>query len=158
MLRDAGIEVVTDFMAAEARENHQGFLTRVTQGRPMVTLKLALTLDGKIATKTGDSQWITGPSARQLTHMMRANHDAVMVGSNTAILDNPDLRPRIQGIDGNKVRIVCDTRLQSDPKGTLGATADEAPVWLCHGPKADTSAWSQTPCEIVGMPCGGWSS
>ena len=155
MLRAANIEVVTDVLGTEAHENHQGFLTRINLGRPMVTLKLALTLDGKIATQTGDSQWITGPSARQLVHIMRANHDAVMVGSNTSIRDNPDLRPRIQGIDGNKVRVVCDTQLRSDPRGNLAKTSDQAPLWLCHGPNADLKKWAKTKAQLLECPING---
>jgi diaminohydroxyphosphoribosylaminopyrimidine deaminase/5-amino-6-(5-phosphoribosylamino)uracil reductase len=84
-LRTAGIAVETDILKTEAETANIGFLTRITQGRPAVTLKLAMTLDGKIATRTGDSQWITGPEARAYTHLLRANHDAIMVGSGTVL-------------------------------------------------------------------------
>jgi len=79
MLRKAGIAVTMGVLAADALRDHAGFLGRVQKGRPFVTLKIATTLDGRIATKTGESQWITGAEARRAVHAMRARHDAVMV-------------------------------------------------------------------------------
>ena len=96
-LKAAGIEVETGLLEAEALETLIGFNHRVTLGRPMVTLKLASTLDGRIATRAGESQWITGTPARRLAHAMRGRHDAVMVGVGTVLADNPDLTCRIPG-------------------------------------------------------------
>ena len=87
----------TGLLEAEALETLIGFNQRITLGRPMVTLKLASTLDGRIATHGGESQWITGTPARRVAHAMRGRHDAVMVGVGTVLADNPDLTCRIPG-------------------------------------------------------------
>ena len=81
MLAAAGIVVTEGVLSAQARAINAGFLKRVTQGLPFVTLKLAATLDGRIATATGASRWITGPAARRKVHAMRLSHDAVMVAA-----------------------------------------------------------------------------
>src|SRR3954470_16007193 len=108
-LRAAGIEVITGVLGNEALDTLAGFVTRITQGRPMVTLKLATTLDGKIATATGESQWITKAPARKATHALRGRHDAVMVGVGTVLADTPDLTCRIPGFRGlPNVRVIAD--------------------------------------------------
>jgi len=139
-LRAAGIEVVTDVCAAEARAAHAGFLTRVTQGRPMLTLKLATSLDGRIATATGESQWITGPDARRQVHAMRARHDAVLVGAGTARADDPSLTVRGLGVVRQPVRVVVSRRLDLPMDSALMRSARAVPVWLCHGPDAPDAA------------------
>ena len=111
MLRDAGIQVTEGVLATEAERLNAGFLKRVRAGLPLVTLKLATTLDGKIATHTGESQWITGPQARRHGHYMRATHDAIMVGRGTAEADNPSLTCRLPGLeDRSPVRVVLDSQ------------------------------------------------
>ncbi|MFY0597476.1 MAG: bifunctional diaminohydroxyphosphoribosylaminopyrimidine deaminase/5-amino-6-(5-phosphoribosylamino)uracil reductase RibD [Cognatishimia sp.] len=137
MLQDAGIEVTQGVMAEEAVRDLQGFFLKTEQGRPFVTLKLAQTLDGRIATATGESQWITGPEARRAVHMMRARHDAVMVGGGTARADDPSLTVRDIGIDHQPVRVVVSRRLDLPLMSTLARTAKEVPVWLAHGHDAD---------------------
>ncbi len=132
MLRAAGIVVTEGILAAQAQADHAGFLLRVTQGRPFVTLKLALTLDGRIATRTGESRWITGPQARRMVHMMRARHDAVMVGAGTARADDPSLTVRDLGISRQPVRVVLAAGLDLPQDGALARTAAEVPLWLCH--------------------------
>lgn len=134
MLRHAGIEVVFGLCAAEAKAAQIGFLTRVTAGRPMVTLKIATSWDGRIATATGESQWITGPQARRRVHAMRASHDAVMVGGGTARADDPSLTVRDLGVDRQPVRVVLSRGLDVPLNGILARTAREVPVWLIHGP------------------------
>jgi len=154
MLRAAGIAVTEGIEAEAARQLNLGFLTRVTEGRPMVTLKLALTLDARIATATGESRWITGPEARRRVHLMRARHDAVLVGAGTARADNPDLRVRDLGIERQPVRIVADSRLGHAPDSRLGRSAGDSPVWLLHGPQAsaaDCVAWAMRGAELI--PC-----
>ncbi|VBB68969.1 Diaminohydroxyphosphoribosylaminopyrimidine deaminase / 5-amino-6-(5- phosphoribosylamino)uracil reductase [invertebrate metagenome] len=112
-LRNSGLDVMVGVCAAEARADHAGFLLRVAAGRPLVTLKLATTLDGCIATSKGESCWITGPTARAHTHRLRAEHDAVMVGIGTALADDPDLTCRLPGLTNRSpVRIVVDSRLR----------------------------------------------
>lgn len=139
-LRAAGIEVIEDVCAAEARIAHRGFLSRVTRGRPMLTLKLASSADGRIATATGESQWITGAPARAWVHGMRARHDAVMVGAGTARADDPGLTVRGLGIGRQPVRIVVSRRLDLPLDSQLRRTAADVPVWLCHGPEAPAAA------------------
>src|SRR3546814_17409658 len=97
LLRAAGISVSTGTCAAEAEEINAGFFLRQQGGRPLVTLKMATSLDGRIATRTGESQWITGAAARAHGHLMRAAHDAVMVGIGTALADAPQLPCRQTG-------------------------------------------------------------
>ena len=92
-LREAGIQTEEGLLQTEAHDILAGFIQRTTAGRPLVTLKLATTLDGKIATHAGESQWITGPEARRMAHALRARHDAIMVGVGTVMADNPDLTP-----------------------------------------------------------------
>ncbi len=140
MLRDAGVMVETGVMVAEAERVQRGFLYRLRLGRPMVTLKLATSLDGRIATAAGESKWITGAQARRQVHLMRASHDAVLVGAGTARADDPSLTVRDIGVARQPVRIVVARTLDLPLDGTLARTAREVPLWLIHGPSASTSA------------------
>jgi diaminohydroxyphosphoribosylaminopyrimidine deaminase/5-amino-6-(5-phosphoribosylamino)uracil reductase len=116
-------------MQAEACELNQGYLTRVERGRPMVTLKLAASLDGRIAAQTGDSRWITSEDARAASHGLRASHDAIAVGIGTAIADDPHLTCRLPGLPVRPaVRIVFDTRLRLPLTRQLVATARRTPT------------------------------
>jgi diaminohydroxyphosphoribosylaminopyrimidine deaminase / 5-amino-6-(5-phosphoribosylamino)uracil reductase len=140
MLRAAGIAVTEGVLQLEATHLNAGFLKRVTQGLPFVTLKLAASLDGRTATATGESRWITGAQARRKVHALRLSHDAVMVGSGTAVADDPDLTVRDMGVVRQPVRIVLDRTLKHSPESRLGRTAKDHPVWLVHGPSAPESA------------------
>ncbi|MBL4927281.1 bifunctional diaminohydroxyphosphoribosylaminopyrimidine deaminase/5-amino-6-(5-phosphoribosylamino)uracil reductase RibD [Tabrizicola sp. KVB23] len=152
MLRAAGIRVTEGILSAQAARLNAGFLRRVTETLPFVTLKLATTLDGRIATATGDSRWITGPEARRHTHLLRLTHDAVMVGSGTALADDPDLTVRDLGAQRQPVRIVLDSRLSHSPDSRLGGSARQVPVWMVHGPDAPATAragWAATGAELI---------
>ncbi|MGY3437372.1 MULTISPECIES: bifunctional diaminohydroxyphosphoribosylaminopyrimidine deaminase/5-amino-6-(5-phosphoribosylamino)uracil reductase RibD [unclassified Marinovum] len=154
LLRAAGIDVTTGVLSAQAEADHAGFFLRQTQSRPFLTLKLATTLDGRIATATGESQWITGPAARREVHALRARHDAVMVGAGTARADDPSLTVRDLGVTRQPVRVVVSRRLDLPLTGQLARSAAEVPLWLCHGPDADpdlTSAWQGLGARLV--PC-----
>jgi diaminohydroxyphosphoribosylaminopyrimidine deaminase/5-amino-6-(5-phosphoribosylamino)uracil reductase len=158
MLRDAGLAVTEDVLAAQARAANAGFLKKVTQALPFLTLKLATTLDGRIATETGESRWITGPASRRAVHAMRMSHDAVMVGSGTALADDPDLTVRDMGAVRQPLRIVIDSALQSPAQGRLGRTARTNPVWMLHGPNAPAerrSDWVTTGAELIAVPQAG---
>ena len=125
-LRAAGIAVDMGVCRAAAAEVNAGFLLRVTEGRPLVTLKVATTLDGRIATGSGDSRWITGDAARIVAHRLRAEHDAVIVGSNTALADDPELTCRLPGMERRSpVRIVLDGRLRVPSTAKLVRTAHQ---------------------------------
>jgi len=154
MLRDASIEVVTGVGQAAALQSHSGFLKRVQDARPMVTLKLANSFDGRIATATKESQWITGPQARRMVHLMRARHDAVMVGGGTARADDPSLTVRDLGVDRHPVRVVVSRRLDLPLGGKLAVTARDIPLWLCVGADADPSlmdVWTGLGARL--LPC-----
>ena len=155
MLRAAGIAVDTNLLSDQAERDHAGFLLRTEQGRPFVTLKLANSFDGRIATATGESQWITGPDARRMVHGLRARHDAVMVGAGTARADDPSLTVRGLGITQQPVRVVVSRRLDLPLMSQLARSAKDIPVWLCHGHDADAEklrAWQGLGARL--FPCG----
>nr|WP_299747494.1 bifunctional diaminohydroxyphosphoribosylaminopyrimidine deaminase/5-amino-6-(5-phosphoribosylamino)uracil reductase RibD [uncultured Tateyamaria sp.] len=155
ILQAAGIEVTTGICEAEAEADHIGFTLRTEQGRPFVTLKLASSFDGRIATGTGESQWITGPQARRCVHVMRARHDAVMVGGGTARHDDPSLTVRGFGDVPQPTRVVVSRRLDLPLMSTLARTAKDVPVILCHGRDADPmlqDTWRDLGATL--LPCG----
>jgi diaminohydroxyphosphoribosylaminopyrimidine deaminase/5-amino-6-(5-phosphoribosylamino)uracil reductase len=130
-LRAAGIAVEGGLCGEEAAALNAGFFCRVAQGRPLVTLKLATSLDGRIATASGESRWITGTAARERAHLLRATHDAVLVGTGTALADNPELTCRLPGLAGRSpVRVVIDRRLRLPAGLRLFAEARAVPTWL----------------------------
>jgi diaminohydroxyphosphoribosylaminopyrimidine deaminase / 5-amino-6-(5-phosphoribosylamino)uracil reductase len=130
-LRQAGVEVSVGLCRAEAESINAGFILRVRTGRPLVTLKLATSLDGRIATHRGESQWITGEEARARGHLLRRIHDAVMIGSGTALADDPSLTCRLPGLeDRTPVRIVLDGRARLAPGSRLATGAYSVPTWL----------------------------
>lgn len=152
-LRDAGVEVEIGVLEAEALRDHAGFMGRVTKRKPFVTLKIATTVDGRIATHSGESQWITGPDARRAVHAMRARHDAVMVGAGTVRADDPQLTVRGMGARRQPVRVVVSSDLNLPRAAQMFATTEEAAVWLCHGPADATQFTAQgaetLPCPLV---------
>ncbi len=153
-LRQHGVEIHTGVLAAAAARDHTGFFQRTELGRPMVTLKLASSFDGRIATATGQSKWITGPLARRAVHAQRARHDAVMVGGGTARADDPSLTVRDLGIDRQPVRVVVSRHLDLPLMGQLARTAGETPLWLCHGAGAGRErieAWQGLGARL--LPC-----
>ncbi|MEL7212725.1 MAG: bifunctional diaminohydroxyphosphoribosylaminopyrimidine deaminase/5-amino-6-(5-phosphoribosylamino)uracil reductase RibD [Pseudomonadota bacterium] len=158
MLRAAGVKVNTGCRAEEAARDHAGFLLKVNENRPFISLKLATSFDGRIATATGESQWITGPKARRLVHAQRATHDAVMIGAGTARADDPSLTVRDLGIARQPVRIVVSRRLDLPLTGKLARTAKDIPLWLCHGKDAPaelTSAWRDLGATLIECPLVG---
>lgn len=152
MLREAGIDVVTGVLAGDAALDHAGFFLRTELGRPWVTLKLATSFDGRIATATGESQWITGPEARRAVHALRARHDAVMVGAGTARADDPSLTVRGFGDVPQPVRVVVSRLIDIPLLSQLAQTAKDVPVWICHGPEANhdlRNAWRGMGAELL---------
>ncbi len=137
-LLDAGIAVTEGVLADAAREAIRGFALRLRAGRPLVTLKLASTLDGRIATDTGESRWITGELARRAAHALRGRHDAVMVGAGTVAADDPDLTCRLPGFRPTPlVRVVADSHVRTSLTSRLVATAGETPTWILVREDAD---------------------
>ncbi len=155
-LKAAGIEVEVGCLLDEAMAMNRGFLTRIGIGRPMVTLKLATSLDGRIATGTGESRWITGPRARSEVHLMRAQSDAVLVGAGTVRSDDPRLDVRNLGLSGaNPVRVVVSGALSVPRDGKLAASARDVPLWLCHDVEASAErrhAWGELGADLLEIP------
>lgn len=139
-LRAAGIPVEVGLCAAEARALNAGFLSRIEKGRPLFTWKTATTLDGRIATAAGESQWITGETARAHAHRLRASHDAIMIGIGTALADRPLLTCRLPGLEGRSpVRIVVDGDLRLPLDAPLVVTAGTYPTWIVTATDSDTA-------------------
>ena len=131
LLAAAGVTVTSGLHEDEAKRLHAGHLRRVASDRPQVTLKLAASLDGRIATSTGASQWLTGQLARRHGHLLRARHDAILVGTGTATRDDPELTCRLPGLgDRSPVRVVLIGAESPLPSGRLLSTLDSSPVWL----------------------------
>jgi len=150
-LRAGGVAVTGPVLEAEARRAHRGFLSRILKGRPTLTLKLASSFDGRIATATGQSQWITGPQARRAVHAMRLRHDAVMVGAGTARADDPMLTVRGLGAVPQPLRVVLSRHLDLPRDSALARSARAVPLWILCGAGADPdlrAAW-----EGVGARC-----
>ncbi len=150
LLRAAGIEVASGVLAAEAAAVQAGFLSRIATGRPFVTLKLATSFDGRIATAAGESRWITGPEARHLVHALRARYDAVLVGGGTLRADDPLLTVRGMGARRQPVRVVASAGLNL-PLGRLAGSVREGPVWLLHGeaPARARAAWQAAGARLL---------
>ncbi|KIT16543.1 Riboflavin biosynthesis protein RibD [Jannaschia aquimarina] len=146
-LREAGIEVTEGVCEPEARALQSGFLTRIRNGRPALTLKLATTLDGRIATATGESQWITGEAARRHVHARRAAHDAILVGAGTARADDPALTVRGFGDVPQPIRVVLSRSLDLALELKLVRTARDIPTWFLH------SSGDPAPFEAAGVRC-----
>jgi diaminohydroxyphosphoribosylaminopyrimidine deaminase/5-amino-6-(5-phosphoribosylamino)uracil reductase len=139
-LKEAGIPVRMGVEQARAEALNQGFFKRVSQSLPLVTLKLASTLDGRIATASHESKWITGERARREAHALRAEHDAILVGSSTVVEDDPELTCRLPGRgDRSPVRIVADSRMRIPLTSRLAATAREVPTWVLMLPGQDAA-------------------
>jgi diaminohydroxyphosphoribosylaminopyrimidine deaminase/5-amino-6-(5-phosphoribosylamino)uracil reductase len=139
-LRAAGVAVSVGLLASEARQSNEKYLHFIASGRPFVHLKLAASLDGKIATRTGESQWITGAESRSRVQQLRHEYDAIMVGAGTASVDDPLLtdrsgQPRRKGL----IRILLDEDLKLPTDAKLVSTTAEAPLLIFAGQKADNA-------------------
>jgi diaminohydroxyphosphoribosylaminopyrimidine deaminase/5-amino-6-(5-phosphoribosylamino)uracil reductase len=154
-LRAAGIEVELAGGRHEARARRQNaaFRTHVVRGRPFVLLKLAATLDGRIATSTGESRWISGPESRALVHAWRAEFDAVAVGSGTALADDPELLPRDAEPPAERLplRVVFDRRGRLGAGSKLAQTVTAAPVVRVAPPGAPSPPGGVEPVEAASL-------
>jgi diaminohydroxyphosphoribosylaminopyrimidine deaminase / 5-amino-6-(5-phosphoribosylamino)uracil reductase len=137
-LADAGIEVASCLLEKEAEELNRGFLTRIRKKRPFVTLKLATSLDGKVALANGRSQWITGPGARAVSHQIRASHDAIMTGIGTVLTDDPALTCRLPGLSARSPeRVILDGGLRLTVDREVVETARDIPTTVITAVAAD---------------------
>ena len=149
-LRAAGVEVQSGVLETEARKLNAPYLKLLSTGRPWVIAKWAMTLDGKIAARTGDSRWISCHASRQVTHRLRGCVDAIVVGRGTAAADDPLLTARPPG-PRTATRVVVDTRASLSLESQLVRTAREAPVLVAVGEEASPAACGQlrqAGCEV----------
>ncbi len=153
-LRSAGVAVSIGLLARESEKLNEKYLHFMRTGRPFVHLKLAVSLDGKIATRTGDSRWIAGEEARARAHELRHECDAIMVGAGTVALDDPLLTDR-SGLPRRSLitRIVMDERAQTSPDSQLARTTAEAPVLLFAGANTERSAIDALETQGVEVVC-----
>ena len=138
-LRRAGVRIDVGLLADEAAALNATFFKLVRTGRPWVILKWAQSLDGRIATRTGDARWISDEVARVHAHRVRARLDAILVGVNTVIADDPLLTARVRPVRRIATRIVLDTRLRTPPGARLVRTARDVPTWIFCGPGASAA-------------------
>ena len=140
-LKAAGIAVSVGARAAQARRDHLGHILKVTAGRPCVTLKLAETADGFALGGSNDARLrITGPIADLRVQIMRSTHEAIMVGIETALIDDPALTVRLPGVDRKPLRVVLDTHLRLPERSRLAATAADIPTLVLAGTAAPDEA------------------
>ncbi|MDA8097860.1 MAG: bifunctional diaminohydroxyphosphoribosylaminopyrimidine deaminase/5-amino-6-(5-phosphoribosylamino)uracil reductase RibD [Desulforudis sp.] len=150
-LRDAGIEVTDGVLESEARSLNEVFIKYITRRLPFVVLKAAVSLDGKIATHTGDSRWITGSEAREYGHRLRDTYDAILVGAGTVRQDDPSLTARLPGAR-DPVRIVLDSRGTIPPTARVITQTSDAPTLVAvtaGAPEASLKALESTGAGIV---------
>lgn len=136
-LREAGIEVESGLLEEELRAQNRVFLKYITTRRPWVVMKSAMTLDGKIATRTGDSRWVTGEEARHRVHEMRRRYMAILVGIGTVEADDPMLNCRLEGDPRQPIRIVADSTARISLESQLVQTAREYRTIVAHTAQAD---------------------
>lgn len=157
-LRAAGVQVDIGLMAAEAEAANIGFLTAKRLGRPHLTLKLAASLDGRIALASGESQWITGPEARAEGHLLRARSDAILLGSGAALTDDPALTCRLPGLETQSpVPVVLDGQARLPLASRLARDAAARRVIVQHGTDADplrVAALCAAGVECIPLPRG----
>lgn len=153
-LRDAGVKVEVGCREADAKRLIAPWSKFVTTGIPHVALKLALSLDGRIASRTGSSKWVTGPEARARVHLLRAQHDAVMIGIGTALADDPRLTVR-DAPGHSPLRVVLDTKLRLPAASRLAQTARDVPTWaVCttDASSANEGALTELGVEVLRAP------
>lgn len=152
-LRAAGIAVDIGLCETEGQEVNEGFLLAKKAARPMVTLKLASSLDGAIATAAGESKWITGELARRRAHLIRSQHDAILIGSGTALADNPRLDVRLPGMEARApLRVVLDGRQRVGESLDLVQRAGEQRTLIFTGEGALHPLTERPGLEICGVP------
>jgi len=153
-LRRGGARVEVGLLEKECRDLNAAFVFGVLHGRPRVTLKAAISLDGRIATRTGDSKWITDVAARRAAHRLRAEHDAILVGANTVVRDDPRLSVRlVRGRD--PIRVVLDGRLRTPVDARLFRSG--SPVWIAttrSAPLARVRRLEAAGATVLPLPSG----
>ena len=153
ILREHGVKVEIGLMADKIREQNRIFLKYITERRPWVTLKVAMTLDGKIATADGDSRWVTSPRARVFVHRLRGGHSGICVGAGTVRADNPMLDCRLTEYK-NPVRILPDSLASLSPESRIAQSARSIRTILVHTEAADIDRLKQLrDCGVETLAC-----
>lgn len=135
-LKKAGIRVENNVFSQRIRRQNEAYIKFISTGRPFVLLKVAMSLDGKIATKAGDSRWITGEESREVVHKLRDEYDAIMVGIGTILRDNPRLDVRLEGRKNkNPLRVIVDSSGRIPLKAQVVETASETPTLVAATPR-----------------------
>ena len=157
-LRSHDVQVISGVLEMECRRLNQAFIKHMTTGLPLVTLKAATTLDGRIATRTGDSRWISGGLSRRFVHRLRCDLDAILVGIGTALSDDPLLTVRgVRKPCRQPVRVILDSDLRLPLTSQLLATIEHAPVWVaCREQAAQRhrQALTDAGVEVLALPPG----
>ncbi len=153
ILRSAGVEVVEDFLRDECDELNPPFFHYITTKLPYVVMKYAMTLDGKIATRTGASQWITGEKAREHVHTLRGRYAAILAGIGTVLADDPMLNCRVEG-GHSPTRVICDSGLRIPPESRICKTAREYPtiVVCAHDNTEKRAALEELGITVLTLP------
>jgi diaminohydroxyphosphoribosylaminopyrimidine deaminase/5-amino-6-(5-phosphoribosylamino)uracil reductase len=151
VLREAGVDVDVGLLEAEAIDLNRAYVKVQRTGLPWVTLKMAMTLDGKIATRTGDSRWVTGEAARRHVHRLRDWNDAVLVGSGTALADDPELTARLPRAR-NPVRVIADRRARLPVSSKLANTAHQTPTILLTAKGAEAGSLEARGIQLERIP------
>lgn len=153
LLRARGVSVETGVLREECDKLNRAFFHYITTGRPYVTMKYAMTLDGKIATRTGASRWITGEESRRQVHRDRHVNAAILAGVGTVLADNPLLTCRMEG-GKNPLRVVCDTHLRTPLDSEIVRTAKEVPTVFAAGPIEPRQAapYEAAGCQVWSLP------
>jgi diaminohydroxyphosphoribosylaminopyrimidine deaminase / 5-amino-6-(5-phosphoribosylamino)uracil reductase len=155
-LRANGVQVDLGLLEEEVRRLNEAWFTWLTTGVPLVLAKAACSLDGKIATRTGDSKWLTGEMARGFGHRLRHECDAILVGTGTVLADDPQLTTRLARRRGrDPIRVVVDSRLRTPPAARLLHLDSPAPTWMATTPAAPpdrVQAMKALGAEVLIMP------
>ena len=154
MLRQAGIAVEVGMAGDKARSINRGFFSKHERGKPWVTVKVAATLDGRIATATGESAWITDEISRQDVQSLRAQTSAILTGIGTVLADNPRLNCRAPGADSNPARIVVDSKLRMQPDSRLFDTDGRVIIATQKGINTKNRSELERSAQIVELPPG----
>ncbi|UTW60482.1 bifunctional diaminohydroxyphosphoribosylaminopyrimidine deaminase/5-amino-6-(5-phosphoribosylamino)uracil reductase RibD [Kordiimonas sp. SCSIO 12603] len=157
MLHEAGIQVDVGLFSEEALELNRGFFLSNTDARPEFSIKVATSLDGKIALVSGESKWITGSEARRYGHMLRAQHDGILVGVNTVLADDPSLDCRIDGLeDRSPVRIILDSEYRTPVSSKLVQSSSQRDLYVLGG-KQNSNArnLAKAGAKIIELPTSG---
>ena len=151
-LRSRGIQTRVGLLQKEARELNKVFATWMRLKRPFVTVKVAQSLDGKIATRTGDSRWVSGPAARAWVHRLRAQVDAILVGAATVLKDNPRLTARTDGAARQPIKIIVDSHLRTSPGARIFSSGRVIVATTTSAPHSKENRLLRAGAEVLRLP------